>query len=66
LFGVAPEQVHADRLYEMLDQLLPLKDALEKHLRQRLAELCVLKCDLLLYDATSTYFLGEAPNHPSD
>ena len=58
LLGVPPEQVHTDRLYEALDQLLPHKEALEKHLRQRLGELFELKCDLLLYDVTSTYFEG--------
>lgn len=59
LLGVAPEQVHTDRLYKTLDRLLPHKEALEKHLRQRLGELFELKCDLLLYDVTSTYFEGE-------
>jgi transposase len=60
LLGVTPEQVHTDRLYKGLDQLLPHKEALEKHLRQRLGELFELRCDLLLYDVTSTYFEGEA------
>jgi transposase len=64
LLGVAPEQVHTDRLYKALDQLLPHKEALEKHLRQRLGELFVLKCDLLLYDVTSTYFEGEMQGCP--
>jgi len=32
---------------------------LEKHLRQRRGELFELKCDLLLYDVTSTYFEGD-------
>jgi transposase len=59
LLGVAPGQVHTDRLYKALDQLLPHKEALEKHLRQRLGELFELKCDLLLYDVTSTYFEGD-------
>lgn len=60
LLGVAPQQVHTDRLYKGLDQLLPHKEALEKHLRQRLGELFELKCELLLYDVTSTYFEGDA------
>ena len=59
LLGVSPEQVHTDRLYKALDHLLPHKEALEKHLRQRLGELFELKCDLLLYDVTSTYFEGD-------
>lgn len=64
LLGVASEQVHTDRLYRGLDQLLPHKDALEKHLRQRLGQLFELKCDLLLYDVTSTYFEGEMADCP--
>ena len=59
LLGVTPEQVHTERLYKALDRLLPYKEALEKHLRQRLGELFELKCDLLLYDVTSTYFEGD-------
>lgn len=64
LLGVAAEKVHTDRLYAGLDQLLPHKEALEKHLRQRLGELFELKCDLLLYDITSTYFEGDAEGNP--
>jgi transposase len=59
LLGVRSEQVHTDRLYKGLDQLLPHKEAIEKHVRQRLGELFELKCDLLLYDVTSTYFEGD-------
>lgn len=59
LLGAAPEQIHTTRLYEALDQILPHKEALETHLRKRLGELFALKCDLLLYDVTSTYFEGE-------
>jgi transposase len=62
--GVTPEKIHTDRLYKALDQLLPHKDALERHLRQRLGELFELKCDLLLYDVTSTYFEGEMAGCP--
>lgn len=64
LLGVKPEQVHTDRLYKALDQLLPHKEALEKHLGERLGELFELKCDLLLYDVTSTYFEGDAERNP--
>jgi len=59
LLGVPVEKVHTDRLYEALDRLLPQKDAIEKHLRRRFGELFELKCDLLLYDVTSTYFEGD-------
>jgi transposase len=64
LLGVTPEQIHTDRLYKALDQLLPHKEALEKYLCRRLGELFELKCDLLLYDVTSTYFEGEMAGCP--
>ena len=64
LLGVMPEQVHTYRLYKTLDRLLPLKEALEKHLRERLGGLFQLKCELLLYDVTSTYFEGELKGCP--
>ena len=64
LIGVPCEKVHTDRLYEGLDRLLPHKEAIEKHLRQRFGELFALQCDLLLYDVTSTYFEGEMEGCP--
>ena len=64
LLGVAQERVNDDRLYRALDQLLPHKQALEAHLKQRLGELFALDYDLLLYDVTSTYFEGEAAANP--
>jgi len=60
LLGVPAEKVYDERLYRALDKLLPHKEALEKHLKNRLGELFALKYDLLLYDVTSTYFEGEA------
>jgi transposase len=60
LLGVGAEKVNDDRLYRALDQLLPHKTELEKHLKARLGELFELKYDLLLYDVTSTYFEGKA------
>jgi transposase len=64
LLGVPAEKVNQDRLYRALDQLLPHKEALEKHLKERLGELFELDYDLLLYDVTSTYFEGEAAANP--
>lgn len=64
LIGVAPEKVHTDRLYLGLDQLLPHKEAIEKHLKQRLGELFDLDYELLLYDVTSTYFEGQGKANP--
>lgn len=59
LLGVGAEKINDDRLYRALDQLLPHKADLEKHLKNRLGELFDLKYDLLLYDVTSTYFEGQ-------
>jgi len=42
LVGVAAEQVHTDRLYAGLDQLLPHKEAIEQHLKARLGEAVVV------------------------
>jgi transposase len=64
LLSVAVEKVHTDRLYTGLDVLLPCKEALEKHLRQRLGDLFDLEYDLLLYDVTSTYFEGACAANP--
>jgi transposase len=60
LLGLPEAKVNDDRLYRALDQILPHKDALEKHLKERLGTLFKLEYDLLLYDITSTYFEGQA------
>jgi transposase len=64
LLGVPISKVHSDRLYAGLDQVLPLKAALEKHLKERLESLFDLPYDLLLYDVTSTYFEGQCVGNP--
>lgn len=64
LLGVPAAKVNEDRLYRALDRLLPHKEELEKHLKDRLGELFDLDYDLLLYDVTSTYFEGEAASNP--
>jgi transposase len=64
LLGVPVLQVHTDRLYAGLDWLLPCKEALEKHLKERLGNLFEVDFDFLLYDVTSTYFEGEAKANP--
>ena len=64
LLGVAVDQVHTDRLYAGLDQLLPYKPTIEKHLKERLGNLFDLKYELLLYDITSTYFEGQCRGNP--
>jgi transposase len=60
LLGIDAGSIHHTRLYQGLDQLLPHKEKLEKHLKDRLGNLFDLDYDLLLYDVTSTYFEGEA------
>jgi transposase len=64
LLGVSVEQVHHRRLYEGLDALLPHKEAIEAHLKERLGNLFDLKYELLLYDVTSTYFEGQCASNP--
>jgi transposase len=63
LLGLAVERVNDYRLYRALDHLLAHKQAIERHLRQRLGELFALDYDLLLYDVTSTYFEGLAESN---
>jgi len=58
LLGVPVGKVNHYRLYRALDQILPHKETLEKHLKDRLGALFDLEYDLLLYDVTSTYFEG--------
>ena len=60
LLGAAAERINDDRLYRALDRLLPHKQALETHLKERLGALFDLDYELLLYDVTSTYFEGQA------
>ena len=64
LLGVPAEKVNEDRLYRSLDELLPHKEALEGHLKERLGTLFDLEYDLLLYDVTSAYFEGEKAGDP--
>ena len=64
VLGVPADKVNDDRLYRALDQLLPHKETLEQHLKERLGTLFGLDYDLLLYDVTSTYFEGEANANP--
>lgn len=60
LLGARIDQVNTDRLYRAMDALLPHKERLEQHLKERLGSLFHLSFDILLYDVTSTFFEGEA------
>jgi transposase len=64
MLAVAVEKVNAARLYRTLDVILPLKSAIEVHLKERVGELFSPDFDLLLYDVTSTYFEGRAEANP--
>ena len=64
LLGIPAEKINQQRLYRALDKLLPHKEALEKHLKDRLGSLFNLEYDLLLYDVTSTYFEGQCEANP--
>lgn len=63
--GVPEGKVNTDRLYRALDQLLPHKNAIEGHLKDRLGVLFGEPFDLLLYDLTSTYFEGLGAANPA-
>ena len=64
LLGVPADKIHHRRLYAALDQLLPHKELIEKHLKERLGDLFDLDYELLLYDVTSTYFEGQCQANP--
>jgi hypothetical protein len=58
------EEVNKDRLDRGLDHLLVHKAELEVHLSQRCGELFAVQNEVPLYDATSTYFEGQAATNP--
>ena len=64
ILGVNEEKINEDRLYRTLDKVIPLKAALEKHLKKKWEGLFGIKYDLLLYDVTSTYFEGQMEGNP--
>jgi transposase len=64
LLGVDVDDIDGHRLYRALDRVLPLKTAIEAHLKERVGELFHPDVEFLLYDVTSTYFEGEARANP--
>ena len=64
ILGINEEKVNDDRLYRGLDKVLPLKAALESHVKKQWEGLFDIKYDLLLYDITSTYFEGKMEGNP--
>lgn len=61
LLGENVEELCKDTLYRCLDRLVRHREDLFKHLRERWGELFDAKCDVLLYDLTSTYFESNPP-----
>jgi len=64
LRGIPDDLVNTPRLYRTHDVILPHKEAIETHLKERFATLFDTGYDLLLYDVTSTYFEGQAKRNP--
>jgi transposase len=64
LLGVPDRFINTQRLYRTHDAVLPFKEAIEAHLKERFATLFETGYDLLLYDVTSTYFEGQAARNP--
>ncbi len=66
LLGVDERAAQIDTLYRCHDWVLPWKEELFGHLRQRWSDLFGAKYDVLLYDLTSTYFESSEPENESD
>src|SRR6266581_734237 len=64
LLGIEEGKINDTRLYRCLDQILPHKTKLERHLKQRYGELFGAEFDVLLYDLTSSYVEGAAEKNP--
>jgi transposase len=64
LLGIEEGKINDTRLYRCLDQILPHKTKLERHLKQHYGELFGAEFDVLLYDLTSTYVEGAAEKNP--
>jgi len=66
LLGVDERAVQDDTLYRCHDLVLPLKEELFGHLRQRWSDLFGARYEVLLYDLTSTYFECDVPADETD
>jgi transposase len=64
ILGIDEAKINEDRLYRGLDKVLPLKEALEAHVKKQWEGLFEVQYDLLLYDITSTYFEGQMKRNP--
>lgn len=61
---VDENQINDDRLYRVLDEIHPLKESLEGHLKERWESMFNAQFDVMLYDVTSVYFEGQALGNP--
>src|SRR5258708_5626310 len=66
LLGADFSLAEKNGLYQCLDKVLPHKQALFSHLRQRWQDLFGARFEVLLYDLTSTYFESPPPEDESD
>ena len=64
LLGVSPADIYDNRLYRGLDEVLPLREPLFGHLRERYRTMFGARFEFLLYDVTSTYFEGQCLRNP--
>ena len=66
LLGVDGRAAQDDTLYRCLDLVLPLKEELFGHLRERWSDLFGATYQVLLYDLTSSYFECNVPEDEED
>ncbi len=66
LLGADFALVQKNALYRCLDRILPHKEALFGHLRQRWQDLFGARFEVLLFDLTSTYFESAPPEDDED
>jgi hypothetical protein len=66
LLGVDARAAQDDTLYRCHDLLLPHKEELFAHLRERWSDLFGARYEVLLYDLTSTYFECDVPTDETD
>jgi transposase len=64
LLGVPMYKINEDRLYRALDQILPHKELVCRHLQERYTNWFNVRYDFLFYDVTSTYFEGQCKQNP--
>jgi len=64
LLGIPADSIDEDWLYKCLDIMLPHKEEIEKHLKEKGVNMFNQSYRVLLYDISSTYFEGVAEGIP--